>query len=240
MEDVIFAGTRERKPTGMAEVSLTLVDPEVYDGHGEVDSAPDLTIDGRQVADWDESKLREENAAETEEAVAEAQPGTVLNPEDAEAAAGDAAKGVATDAVVLKIRRRKFGRTPVRAGELTITRRLFRSGDSEYLLNGKICRLRDIQDIFMGTGLGGESYAIIGQERIGQLLSCEAAGPALDYRGGRGHYAVQDEEAAGGAAAGVGAAEPCAGERHLRRSHQADDDAEAAGGEGRALRADSR
>ena len=52
-----------------------------------------------------------------------------------------------------------------------MTRRLFRSGESEYLLNGKICRLRDIQDIFMGTGLGGESYAIIGQERIGQLLS---------------------------------------------------------------------
>ena len=75
--------------------------------------------------------------------------------------------------VVLKIRRRKFGRSPVRAGEVTITRRLFRSGDSEYLLNGKICRLRDIQDIFMGTGLGGESYAIIGQERIGQLLSAK-------------------------------------------------------------------
>ena len=74
---------------------------------------------------------------------------------------------------VLKIRRRKFGRTPIRAGELTITRRLFRSGDSEYLLNSKICRLRDIQDIFMGTGLGGESYAIIGQERIGQLLSAK-------------------------------------------------------------------
>ena len=77
----------------------------------------------------------------------------------------------AAPGVVLKIRRRKFGRAPVRAGEITVTRRLFRSGESEYLLNGKICRLRDIQDIFMGTGLGGESYAIIGQERIGQFLS---------------------------------------------------------------------
>ncbi len=72
--------------------------------------------------------------------------------------------------VVLKIRRRKFHRTPQR-GEIVITRRLFRTGESEYLLNGKLCRLRDIQDIFMGTGLGPESYAIIGQERIGQLLS---------------------------------------------------------------------
>ena len=72
--------------------------------------------------------------------------------------------------VVLKIRRRKFKRT-FKAGEITITRRLFRSGESEYLLNGKLCRLRDIQDIFMGTGLGPESYAIIEQGRIGQILS---------------------------------------------------------------------
>ena len=176
MEDVIFAGTRERKPTGMAEVSLTLVDPEVYEGSDDMGGDADVAIDSRVPTDWDERKLREERASETEEAVAEAQPGTVLNPEDAEAAevVGETPEGAgAAGAVVLKIRRRKFGRTPIRAGELTVTRRLFRSGDSEYLLNGKICRLRDIQDIFMGTGLGGESYAIIGQERIGQLLSAK-------------------------------------------------------------------
>ena len=59
----------------------------------------------------------------------------------------------------------------LKAGEIVVTRRLFRSGESEYLLNGKLCRLRDIQDIFMGTGLGPESYAIIEQGRIGQILS---------------------------------------------------------------------
>ena len=179
MEDVIFAGTRDRKPTGMAEVSLTLVDPEVYDGASLQDD-PEIVIDDSLPTDWDETTLRKERAEETEEAVAEAQPGTIIEGE----AKGphilppptevDAAAELANpNNVVLKIRRRKFGRAPVRAGELTITRRLFRSGDSEYLLNGKICRLRDIQDIFMGTGLGGESYAIIGQERIGQLLSAK-------------------------------------------------------------------
>ncbi len=173
MEDVIFAGTRNRKPTGMAEVSLTLVDPEVYDSaaiHPDEDLAAVVAID-RNV-DWDEEALRAQRAEETEEAVADAQPGTVID-EDGHPgtnALGQNAASPDTD-VVLKIRRRKFGRAPVRAGELTITRRLFRTGDSEYLLNGRICRLRDIQDIFMGTGLGGESYAIIGQERIGQLLS---------------------------------------------------------------------
>ncbi len=72
--------------------------------------------------------------------------------------------------MVLKIRRRKFKRT-FKAGEIAVTRRLFRTGESEYLLNGKLCRLRDIQDLFMGTGLGPESYAIIEQGRIGQILS---------------------------------------------------------------------
>ena len=84
-----------------------------------------------------------------------------------ESAAAEAATGTH---VVLKIRRRKFVRT-FKAGEIAVTRRLFRSGESEYLLNGKLCRLRDIQDIFMGTGLGPESYAIIEQGRIGQILS---------------------------------------------------------------------
>ncbi len=58
-----------------------------------------------------------------------------------------------------------------RPKEVTITRRLFRSGESEYLIDGKHARLRDIQDIFMGTGLGPESYAIIEQGRITQILS---------------------------------------------------------------------
>lgn len=178
MEDVIFAGTRDRKPTGMAEVSLTLVDPEVYDGAAAPDG-PELVIADHPAQDWDENELRQQRAEETEEAVAEAQPGMTYEAEadtgsrsaDGGAAGANGATATDADQVVLKIRRRKFGRTPVRAGEVTVTRRLFRSGDSEYLLNGKICRLRDIQDIFLGTGLGGESYAIIGQERIGQILS---------------------------------------------------------------------
>src|SRR5207247_10467974 len=60
---------------------------------------------------------------------------------------------------------------PRKPSEITITRRLFRSGESEYLIDGRQARLRDIQDIFMGTGLGPESYAIIEQGRIGQILS---------------------------------------------------------------------
>jgi chromosome segregation protein len=105
MEDVIFAGTRDRKPLGMASVTMTLIDPEIY------------------------------------------QPHVAHKPQPVEG-----------------------GQAP-KSGEVTITRRLFRSGDSEYLIDGRIARLRDIQDLFMGTGLGPESYAIIEQGRIGQILS---------------------------------------------------------------------
>ena len=87
MEDVIFAGTRERKPTGMAEVSLTMVDPEVYDGAALVDGGVgegDWSSDGSSereldlAGDWNEAELRKLREQETDEAVAEAQPGVVL------------------------------------------------------------------------------------------------------------------------------------------------------------------
>ena len=89
--------------------------------------------------------------------------------QDAELAT--APRSAAGPQVVLKIRRRKFNQQQFHAGEIVVTRRLFRTGDSEYLLNGKLCRLRDIQELFMGTGLGPESYALIEQGRIGQILS---------------------------------------------------------------------
>ncbi|MBQ7886870.1 MAG: AAA family ATPase, partial [Clostridia bacterium] len=55
--------------------------------------------------------------------------------------------------------------------EVSITRRVYRSGDSEYLMNGASCRLRDIVDLFRDTGVGKEGYSIIGQGRIDAILS---------------------------------------------------------------------
>src|SRR5437667_8051750 len=218
MEDVIFAGTLDRKPNGMAEVSLTLINPEEYDG---VDANEPTEVDIRDDMpdDWDEAEVRARAAEETERLSEELQPGILAgDPSAAKAESGDgqefaalkrcatqnpSAQNLSTEdpegvvsseqeqaaimpgedarrsiessttagpAVVLKIRRRKF-QQQFRAGEIVVTRRLFRSGDSEYLLNGKRCRLRDIQELFMGTGLGPESYALIEQGRIGQILS---------------------------------------------------------------------
>ena len=178
MEDVIFSGTRDRNPTGMAEVSLTLIDPEIYGGPDagaptEIEIQDELPPGSE---DWDEAEIRAKAAVETAQAVEEAQPGKTDEVEAAEGPApADAGEGgvavAAGPQVVLKIRRRKFNQQQFHAGEISVTRRLFRSGDSEYLLNGKLCRLRDIQELFMGTGLGPESYALIEQGRIGQILS---------------------------------------------------------------------
>ena len=55
--------------------------------------------------------------------------------------------------------------------EVTVTRRLYRSGESEYLLNGTGCRLKDINELFYDTGIGKEGYSIIGQGQIDKILS---------------------------------------------------------------------
>ncbi len=70
-------------------------------------------------------------------------------------------------------RPRRLGLDFAPGESVSVTRRLYRDGESEYLLNGRVCRLRDIQDLFSGTGLSGAHYAIIEQGRIGQILSAK-------------------------------------------------------------------
>ena len=123
MEDVIFAGTRDRKPLGMASVTMTLIDPNYH-----AERPLEIHTEPGEPAD---SNVKQRNGHTN-----------------------------------------GFSSFPhLNNGEITITRRLYRSGESEYLINGRSGRLRDIQDIFLGTGLGPESYAIIEQGRIGQILS---------------------------------------------------------------------
>ncbi|MCH3986888.1 MAG: chromosome segregation protein SMC [Lachnospiraceae bacterium] len=55
--------------------------------------------------------------------------------------------------------------------EVTVTRRVYRSGESEYKINGNVCRLKDIQELFYDTGIGQEGYSIIGQGQIEKILS---------------------------------------------------------------------
>jgi chromosome segregation protein len=146
MSDCIFNGTAKRPPLGIAEVTLTLVDPELSEAVAKV-------IDGQQTPD-------DQAPAEVPEALGEAP-----QPEDSvvEAPAPEERKAG-----------KRRGHKPavtLRPGEIVVGRRLYRSGQSEYLLNGRTARLRDVQEIFMGIGLGPDSYAIIEQGRIGQILN---------------------------------------------------------------------
>ena len=60
---------------------------------------------------------------------------------------------------------------PIEYDEVTIARRVYRSGESEYLINGTTCRLKDVSELFLDTGVGKEGYSIIGQGQIDKILS---------------------------------------------------------------------
>jgi len=63
------------------------------------------------------------------------------------------------------------GALPIEFAEVQVTRRVYRSGESEYLINKAPCRLRDVQELFMDTGIGTNAYSMIGQGKIGMVLS---------------------------------------------------------------------
>ena len=180
MKDVVFQGTNKRKPSGMAEVVLHLVRDEesmfVADEEdlSDIDEAiSDLDENAIQVEDFETTELVESRELEVESRTNEFQA------KEIEFEKAQAAQVGSVQIVEKKVRSKRHWRPRSVAldfapGEaISVTRRLYLSGESEYQLNGKACRLRDIQDLFAGTGLSGSHYAIIEQGRIGQILSAK-------------------------------------------------------------------
>src|SRR5687768_15831367 len=174
MKDVIFQGSRNRQPSGMAEVVLHMVRDET------VEHEPDILDIDSTLEQIDEQavvieELEPEPVLEvvnktTDPAV------TVADPNAAETIPGNESIQAVNPAPRAHGKRhwRRHQALQFAPGEaVSVTRRLFRSGESEYLLNDRQCRLRDIQDLFSGTGLSGGHYAIIEQGRIGQILSAK-------------------------------------------------------------------
>lgn len=170
MSDCIFNGTAKRPPLGMAEVTLTLVDPELSEAVARV-------IDGRQDA---KPNALQADSMDRSEADAEGNELEIVesdgpNGDSIAAASGDGENpGADLTGAKRKGGRKRAEAKPsihLRPGEVVVGRRLYRSGQSEYLINGRVARLRDVQEIFMGVGLGPDSYAIIEQGRIGQVLN---------------------------------------------------------------------
>src|SRR5947209_7283444 len=217
MKDVIFQGSRNRQPSGMAEVVLHMVRDETVEHEPDIEDidstleeidernidveeklATELSEEGSASPSSDaeqqaqsQTSITEIGAAPSQEtSPAAVEPASVEHSDASSADKADAAAAIAvetTDASALqpasetqKAHHAKRHWRPSRLalefapGEaVSVTRRLYRSGESEYLLNGRACRLRDIQDLFSGTGLSGAHYAIIEQGRIGQILSAK-------------------------------------------------------------------
>ncbi|NLM73881.1 MAG: chromosome segregation protein SMC [Clostridiaceae bacterium] len=86
---------------------------------------------------------------------------------------------------------------PIEFDEVTVSRRIYRSGESEYCLNKTPCRLKDIHELFMNTGVGREGYSIIGQGRIDEILSTRSEDRRLIFEEAAGitKYKARKKEA---------------------------------------------
>ena len=155
MEDVIFGGSDARRPTGAAEVRLKL------SGVSSRTPAPGQTRPGPHKTNGHKHGHREPDGhgngnggGNGHSLVADGDVSQLLP------LTGHAVASVAFE-----------DDTPLIVRDVELMRRLFRSGESEYLIDGEVCRLRDVQDLLMDAGLGVKGYAVIEQGKIGQILS---------------------------------------------------------------------
>jgi chromosome segregation protein len=154
MEDIIFSGSDARKPTAAAEVRLrfagvlkNVTGPAFPDENGNGHSNGNGHANGNGHHEPGNGHANGNGPAN-----------------------GHAIEG---DAALPRPLNREAAETLIQsvAREIEVTRRLYRSGESEYLIDGQQCRLRDVHDLLMDTGLGAKAYAIIEQGKIGLILS---------------------------------------------------------------------
>src|SRR5467141_2774059 len=160
MADCIFNGTTKRPPLGLAEVTITMEDPELAEAARFVMESAVSDTDSEALAN-----ASNETSGLTDTTTVILSLDLAQAPGMQEATADGSALSTAEPGGKFK-RKKKQADKPVLAtkpGEVVVSRRLYRSGQSEYLINGRVGRLRDIQEMFMGVGLGPDSYAIIEQ-----------------------------------------------------------------------------
>jgi chromosome segregation protein len=145
MEDVIFVGSDARKPTAAAEVRLKLA--------GVAARVPGS---GPQISSESAGNGHGSRHGHIHAYALEAQ--------------GSSVGVLEADTAAATLERDD---TPLIVRDVELMRRLYRSGESEYLIDGEICRLRDVQDLLMDAGLGVKAYAVIEQGKIGQILSAK-------------------------------------------------------------------
>ena len=100
------------------------------------------------------------------------------------------------------------GALPIDYAEVTISRTMFRSGGSEYAINGQPARLLDVQELLSDSGIGREMHVIVGQGQLDAILSATPGGPTRVHRGGRRRPQAPQAQGEGAAQARGDAGEP--------------------------------
>src|SRR5215471_9679414 len=160
MMDVIFQGSDARKPTAAAEVRLRLsgVASRVPGGGSRPFRADDVRP---------EVLMTDAIGAVVEPPAPDGETDTVVDRPD-DAGQLDGVGQVFSQRGVVQVLRPD---EPLIVRDVELSRRLYRSGESEYLIDGEVVRLKDVQDLLMDAGLGIKAYAVIEQGKIGQILS---------------------------------------------------------------------
>ena len=154
MEDVIFSGSDARKPTAAAEVRLR------FSGVVKNVTGPAF-VEETALAGGNGNGHGTGNGSGHGDGTGNGN-GTARHTRSAELATAGLAgpSRLSAEELIQSVAR-----------EVEVTRRLYRSGESEYMIDGQICRLRDVHELLMDTGLGAKAYAIIEQGKIGMILS---------------------------------------------------------------------
>jgi chromosome segregation protein len=167
MEDVLFSGSDARKPTASAEVRLR------FSGVAKTVSGPALPAPGDDAAPERHDGRGPQGNGHGSGPNGNGHSG---NPHQAHGSGNGrepvpfVVPGLARpDAIISRAEAEELIQAVAR--EVEVTRRLYRSGESEYLIDGEVCRLRDVHELLMDTGLGAKAYAIIEQGKIGLILS---------------------------------------------------------------------
>jgi chromosome segregation protein len=165
MEDVIFSGSDARKPTAAAEVRLrfagvirNITGPAFPAEHEPTTENGHATANGH--ANGNGHHANGNGHAETDATGTGHANGNGYHAPDVAPVLDRPLTRDAAETLIQSVAR-----------EIEVTRRLYRSGESEYLIDGQQCRLRDVHDLLMDTGLGAKAYAIIEQGKIGLILS---------------------------------------------------------------------
>ncbi len=184
MIDVIFAGSAGRKPAGMASVILTFENPEISTplGAGTLFEEPEPGTNGTNGYERAPSAGSGSDDPGTGEDDPSLRSGLV-HTDDAEPSQAEAADAGNhpdagfdpdldddPDSTILQAEVRGRRALPIDADVVELERRLFRDGTSQYIINGRRARLKDIRGLFLDTGVGADAYSIIEQGKVDAML----------------------------------------------------------------------